>query len=206
MTHAIAPRPVATRNTLCATFPYDGPGTYEAEVMLEGPSGPEVAGLRSLYVEVPVPKRPVVAPESSPATSLDPVQGEERLVNLINEARRKQGARPLILWPPLVREARAHSTNMREAAFFGHHSKQRGTTEERLEQLPVSFKKAGENVAKATSVERAHAALMASPSHRNTLLEPTFTHLGVGVVVDAQSIVYVTEIFVQSSDSGPPRR
>lgn len=39
----------------------------------------------------------------------------------------------------------------------------------------------GENVGRGCSAEDIHVALMDSPSHRENILKPTFTHLGIGV-------------------------
>ena len=41
---------------------------------------------------------------------------------------------------------------------------------------------AGENLAGAPTVERAHSGLMNSPGHRANILNPNFTHVGIGIV------------------------
>ncbi len=54
---------------------------------------------------------------------------------------------------------------------------------------------AGENVATASTLENAHRALWASPSHRGNLLHEAFTRVGVAVVRAADGAVWVTEMF-----------
>jgi Cysteine-rich secretory protein family len=67
--------------------------------------------------------------------------------------------------------------------FFGHQSPTTGRIEDRVRRAGVSVIKLGENVSQGDSVEAAHAALMASPSHRANMLEPAFTHVGIGVLL-----------------------
>jgi hypothetical protein len=54
---------------------------------------------------------------------------------------------------------------------------------------------AGENVATAGTLENAHRALWASPSHRGNLLFDRFTKVGVAVIRAADGMVWVTEMF-----------
>lgn len=52
----------------------------------------------------------------------------------------------------------------------------------------------GENVAKARTIEQAHALLMGSNSHRNTLLNPRYNSIGVGVA-ESGGWYYVVQVF-----------
>ncbi|HCS73242.1 MAG TPA: hypothetical protein DIW17_05115, partial [Clostridiales bacterium] len=51
---------------------------------------------------------------------------------------------------------------------------------------------AGENIAKHGSVESAHAGLMNSDGHRKNILNPSFTHIGIGIVDNR----YFTQMFI----------
>lgn len=53
----------------------------------------------------------------------------------------------------------------------------------------------GENVASAGSVEAAEAALEASPTHYENLVNPAFNEVGIGVY-ERNGVVYVVQIFV----------
>jgi uncharacterized protein YkwD len=46
----------------------------------------------------------------------------------------------------------------------------------------ITYRYAGENLAGADTVERAHTNLMNSAGHRANILNPNFTKIGVGVV------------------------
>ena len=65
----------------------------------------------------------------------------------------------------------------------------------RLEAAGISATVAGENVASAGSLENAHRALWASPSHRGNLLLERFTRVGVAVAQAADGTLWVTEMF-----------
>lgn len=61
--------------------------------------------------------------------------------------------------------------------------------------VPAGWRTLGENVAYASSVAQAVAALEASPPHRANLLNPAFTSIAIGVV-QRDGRVWVTEVFV----------
>ncbi|HUP87060.1 MAG TPA: CAP domain-containing protein [Acidimicrobiales bacterium] len=67
----------------------------------------------------------------------------------------------------------------------------------------------GENVGRGLSVEDIHRALMASPSHRENILSPRFTQIGVGVVVDEDDgELWMVQVFRRPSapaDGGEDR-
>jgi uncharacterized protein YkwD len=65
----------------------------------------------------------------------------------------------------------------------------------RLQAAGVSVRLAGENVATAGTLEHAHRALWASPSHRGNMLLDQFNHVGVAVLRGADGTVWVTEMF-----------
>lgn len=52
----------------------------------------------------------------------------------------------------------------------------------------------GENVGRGYSIEQVHEAFMASPSHRANILEPFWTHMGVGVAWNGD-VVTVVHVF-----------
>jgi uncharacterized protein YkwD len=61
--------------------------------------------------------------------------------------------------------------------------------------VPAGWHTLGENVAYASSVEAAMAALEASPPHLANLLNPEFTTIAIGVV-ERDGRVWVTEVFI----------
>jgi hypothetical protein len=60
----------------------------------------------------------------------------------------------------------------------------------------------GENVGEGPNVDDIHTAFMNSPEHRANILDHDFTQVGVGVSVDKNGIIWVTEDFRQPMSSG----
>ena len=206
----VSPRPGVRRPCLLVTFPnghlfersWSGSrrcfrlpgqrGRHQVEVMVEGAYGPEVAALFPLYVGV--------APPTLPSHKLYPQGDQEhveiRLMRLVNRSRKALGLPSLRPSRVLARVARHHSQDMLARGYFGHVSPTRGNLARRLVRQGVRYEQASENLSLATSPRKAHDSLMASPSHRRTLLDPEATHVGIGVATDpARGLLYVTQIF-----------
>ncbi|HEX4744761.1 MAG TPA: CvpA family protein [Candidatus Limnocylindria bacterium] len=115
------------------------------------------------------------------ALDVDP-EAERQLVALANEERAAHGLAPLELDPRLVPVARAHSTEMFRQRYFSHTSPVTGSPFDRITAAGIGYTRAGENLAYARSVATAHRGLMESPGHRENILRPEFTRIGVGVI------------------------
>ena len=61
------------------------------------------------------------------------------------------------------------------------------------------WKRLGENVGRGPTLQEIQAAFMASPSHRQNILDPGFTQVGVGVTFDGKEYLYVAVIFREPS-------
>jgi uncharacterized protein YkwD len=189
--------PRVNQGHFCARLPTAGPGSYQVEIMIDGPYGPEVTTLFPLYIGVLEPDLPVE--KIYPPESREPALVEARLLVLINQSRRQQSLAPLSLRWPLVHAARTHSHDMLDSGFFGHRSPRRGSLDRRLAAEDLASLDAAENLAIATSPANAHDALMNSPSHRKIMLDPKMTHVGIGVALSReQELFYVTECFAQA--------
>ena len=70
------------------------------------------------------------------------------------------------------------------------------------------WKRLGENVGRGPNLSDIETAFMNSPSHRENILDPGFTQLGVGVTFDGKEFFYVAVIFREPSGaataSAPP--
>jgi uncharacterized protein YkwD len=115
------------------------------------------------------------------ALSPDPV-AEKELFDLVNQERTQRGLAALVWDLRLVPVARAHSEEMFKLKYFGHQSPVSGSPFDRLKAAGIAYSRAGENLAYAQSVAVAHEGLMDSEGHRENILRPEFTHLGVGVM------------------------
>jgi len=107
---------------------------------------------------------------------------EQQMINLINKERTSRGLAPLTVDMKLVKTARMKSQDMVDKNYFAHQSPTYGSPFELMRSQGISYRTAGENLAGAPSVETAHRNLMNSPGHRANILNPNFTHVGVGIV------------------------
>lgn len=122
---------------------------------------------------------------------------EYQLFDLTNAARVKNGL-PALSWDDHVKTtARGHSSDMAKNRFFSHDNLDGLSPFDRLEQDHITYKAAGENIASGQSSSIfAHEGLMNSLGHRENILNPHYTALGVGVAFDAESRPYYTENFL----------
>lgn len=119
---------------------------------------------------------------------------EARFLELINGERTQRGLRPLRYQDDLSAIAERHSERMRKEADIWHNSRL-------AQEIPGTWRSAGENVGIGFDTDNLHASFMASHSHRVNILMAAFDEIGLGVVVDPSGEVYVTEVFV---DRGRP--
>ena len=160
----------------------DGAGAYTVEVLTGDPYGVQVANLFPVYVDTPAPRLPVVRLLRDDPPDATPRGLEERLILLLNEARRDAGLAPLRRHAVLSVAARAHCAEMKRWDYFGHRDPAHGPVAARLARLGFAPSRSSEAISIAPSVFHAHADLLRSPSHRRVLLDPEMTHVGVGVV------------------------
>jgi len=175
-------------------IPLEVEGRYDFELLVDTGRGPETAVLIPLYVGV--------EPEPGPLITLDAPGGDgartaiETLGELIDRERDRLGLAALERDRRLDRIAGAHSADMVARGFFGHRSPDGESLADRLERAALAPQHSAENVARSRSVTRVHRNLMESPSHRINIVDPRFTHLGIGIARDGDDVV-VTEIFAR---------
>jgi uncharacterized protein YkwD len=102
---------------------------------------------------------------------------------MLNAARRSEQRLPLRRDERLDRLARAHAEAMLQRRLTAHDAGD-GLPSERLRRAGIMASLVGENVARASSLRRAHRALWDSPAHRGTLLDARFEAVGLGVVLE----------------------
>jgi len=122
------------------------------------------------------------------AAQADTVSDEASFVAKINDLRAGLGVAPLQVNANLVDKARAWSAGMAAAGKIWHSTLSDGITED--------WMKLGENVGMGGSVDGLHKAFVNSPHHYENLVDPAFTYIGVGIVMNG-STIYVTEEFMQ---------
>jgi uncharacterized protein YkwD len=129
------------------------------------------------------------------ALAPDP-QAETQMLALVNEERVSAGLAPLALDARLVPVARQHSEEMFRLRYFGHQSPVSGSPFDRLDAAGIRYARAGENLAYAQSVAVAHRGLMQSEGHRENILRPEFTRIGIGVITAGTYGKMFTQVFL----------
>lgn len=121
---------------------------------------------------------------------------EQEILRLVNQERHSRGLSTLAADERLQRAARKHSALMASLEQVEHQIAGEPKLSLRLDEQAIRFDVSGENVARTSTPERAHTALMNSPGHRANILDPTFNSVGIGVVKREDGI-YVTEDFAR---------
>ena len=113
--------------------------------------------------------------------------GEIAIVRVMNSVRAANGVPPLRIGPVLTRAARAHSVDMVRKGYFDH-----GAFVQRLRRFGVRAPYVGENLASGTRPLSAGEIVqmwVASPPHRQNLLDRGFRRIGVGVAGGSNRLI-----------------
>lgn len=142
----------------------------------------------------PAPAEKPAANENQQAVATTQVSAfEQKVVDLTNDERAKQGLPALKLDTNLSKVARAKSEDMKAKSYFSHTSPTYGSPFDMMKQFGISYRSAGENIAMGQrSPEEVVQAWMNSEGHRANILNTSFTHIGVGYV---ESGNYWTQMF-----------
>jgi uncharacterized protein YkwD len=142
---------------------------------------------RALSPPVVKPPKPVLPPPG--VKYLEKV--EDLVFELTNQHRRAKGVAPLSKDDELREVARAYSNDMLVRRFFDHTTPDGVSFHERIASNYHHWVRSiGENIWSAWGYKPSNALSLAkeivddwlsSPGHRAILLDPDFTHLGVGV-------------------------
>lgn len=106
---------------------------------------------------------------------------EQKIVNLINQERTSRNLQPLSIDLDVTKVARVKAQDMIDNNYFSHYSPTYGSPFDMLKSFGINFLHAGENLAGNSSIDNAHQSLMNSQGHRENILNPNFTHIGVGI-------------------------
>ena len=119
---------------------------------------------------------------------------ESEVVRLVNEIRQENGLKPLTQDWQLSRVARYKSQDMKDLGYFSHTSPTYGSPFDMMRAFGISYKTAGENIARGYQTPEAVVnAWMSSPGHRANILNSSYTHIGVGYVSSGS---YWTQMFI----------
>jgi hypothetical protein len=121
------------------------------------------------------------------------------LTAMTNADRVSRGLRALSTANDLQSLAQQRADEMARSGRLAHTSNLGGKVS--------GWQRVGENVGRGPKLQDIETAFMNSPSHRENILDPDFTQLGVGVTFDGKEYLYVAVIFRQptgAATSAPP--
>ena len=143
------------------------------------------------------PDNQASSPSTGDYTTLSSAVQEQKLLNLLNEDRARNGLPALAMDSELSALARTRSQDMLENGYFSHTSPTLGSAAAILDDSGYAYQGVGENIAHHASVEKADAAFLSSPAHRTVMMGSQWEKVGIGVAEDEHGFVYVTELFVR---------
>ena len=143
--------------------------------------------------EKPAEVAPTKPVESAQNTSVSAI--EKAVLDLTNAERQKAGLKPLQTDAKLMNSARQKSTDMASKGYFSHTSPTYGSPFDQMKANGITYKSAAENIAmgQRTAAEVVKG-WMESPGHRQNILTPGFTHIGIGYDKNGN---YWTQQFIQ---------
>jgi hypothetical protein len=135
----------------------------------------------------------VVAVVAAPTAFASSYTFESQFVAKLNAARQAAGLQPYSVAADLTSVARSHSARMASSNSLYHNPS--------LTSDVSNWQAVGENVGTGPNVDDIHTAFMNSPDHRANILDHDFTQVGVGVSVDKNGTIWVTQDFRQPMTS-----
>ncbi|MDY3984113.1 SafA/ExsA family spore coat assembly protein [Dysosmobacter sp.] len=119
---------------------------------------------------------------------------EAEVIRLVNEIRQQNGLRPLTANWELSRVARYKSQDMADRGYFAHNSPTYGSPGQMIKAFGLSYRTAGENIAKGYASPQAVVnGWMNSSGHRANILNASYTQIGVGYVARSN---HWTQMFI----------
>lgn len=138
-----------------------------------------------------------VKPGSSDTGAVSSVNSmEKQVASLTNSERRSAGLGSLTLDSQLSKLARMKAEDMAKNGYFSHTSPTYGSAFDMMKKYGVSYRTAGENIAKGQKTpEAVMNGWMNSSGHRANILSSAYTHIGVGYAKDSNGNTYWVQIF-----------
>ena len=193
------------------SLPSDAPGTEAPTPSpVKGGATPTPSATKAPGKTTPAPNTPTptLAPVEKPTASPSPSNSnvvkppvpsaqnstfEARVLELVNEERKRTGASPLTMDTQLSNIARVKSLDMQQNGYFSHTSPSYGSVADLLKLFGISFEAAGENLAHGYSTpETVVEGWLNSESHRSNILSSNYRKIGVGYIEEGH---HWTQIF-----------
>lgn len=131
---------------------------------------------------------------------------QSEVLRLVNQERRAADLAPVVWNATLAAQATQYACEMITYGFFAHENPVTGSTlAERTAEFQYEYWIVGENLAAGQpNPVRAVTDWMGSPGHRENILNPAFTELGVGVRTGGSYGIYWVQEFGRPLAAGPP--
>ena len=114
----------------------------------------------------------------------------------MNKERKANGLSSLFLDSQLAKLAQLKAEDMAKNAYFSHTSPTYGSAFDMMKTYGVSYKTAGENIAKGQkTAESVMDSWMNSSGHRANILKSDYTKIGVGYAKSADGTTYWVQMF-----------
>jgi len=122
---------------------------------------------------------------------------EEQLFTLTNQYRDSAGLPILIYNENLASVAKLKAEDLCDHAYFDHVSPTYGSPFDMLKAFDIHFTAAGENIAKGYDTPtKAMNAFINSSCHKEIILHPAFTEMGIGCTKGTDGYVYWVQLFI----------
>lgn len=148
-------------------------------------------------------QQPGTAPEAptKPSYDIDPNftsnATEQQIFLLVNQERINARVHTLKLANDLSYVARVKSKDMRDHDYFDHTSPAYGSPFNMMKDFDLTYTSAGENIAAGQDTAlHVMDSWMNSPGHRQNILNPNFTEIGIGYVEGGEYGSYFTQMFM----------
>ncbi|MED4781216.1 CAP domain-containing protein [Brevibacillus choshinensis] len=159
------------------SFPYTV--QYGYQPVMQQPVQPQYA------TPIQQPVQQVAAPQPTKQTNqqVNASAVMKQVANLVNQERAKAGLKPVDLDASLNKVAQAKAADMSNNNYFDHTSPTYGSPFDMMKQFGVSYMTAGENIAMGQrTAGEVMNQWMNSEGHRQNIMNPSFTKIGVGYV------------------------
>jgi len=126
----------------------------------------------------------------------------KEVIRLTNVERTNRGLAPLVENESLFKLAFLKSQDMAVNKYFEHKSPVYGYPKEMMQRFNIKYDWLGENIGKTNSMtnttpERLVKAWMESSTHRDNILNPNFTIVGVAYVKNSDGKLLWTQLFMK---------
>lgn len=129
---------------------------------------------------------------------------EKLIFHLTNSCRGLNGVAPVEYSKRVSKAARSHSVDMANNDYFSHESLSGASVVDRLDKYGVSYNAYGENIAagQRMTVYDFNNGWYNSSGHRKNMLNPVFTHIGLGMAYNENSTYdcYVTQDYTREEN------